>query len=147
MGLRPRLPIRNRTPRHLHWLAPHLQSPPRPHRTRRPTTSHPRSQPLRSVQLGHDRPMTYPVWTYYPSNVRPPQWVANIVNAVAANEETISTEVRKTDLSSDAVLAALRPGLRSLGYAVESGKAVADKIRRPVLFGENGSAEVSYEID
>ena len=32
-------------------LAPHLQPPPRPHRTRRPTTSHPRPQPLGSVHL------------------------------------------------------------------------------------------------
>lgn len=38
-------------------------------------------------------------------------------------------------LTSDVVLSFLRPGLDALGYEVESGKAAAQKIRRPVLFG------------
>jgi hypothetical protein len=45
------------------------------------------------------------------------------------------------------VLKELSPGLLDLGYVVESGKTKAAKISRPVLFGENGVAEVSYEID
>lgn len=44
-------------------------------------------------------------------------------------------------------MAHLRPGLQSLGYQVETGKKAAQKIRRPVLFGEGGQATVSYEID
>jgi hypothetical protein len=52
MGLRLSLPHRHRTLRSLYHLATHLQSPPRPHRTRRPTTHQPRTQPLRSLQLG-----------------------------------------------------------------------------------------------
>ena len=43
MGLRPALPQRRRTLRGVPTLATHLQSPPRPHRTRRPTTRHPRT--------------------------------------------------------------------------------------------------------
>ena len=39
MGLRPRLPLRNRTRGHLPRLAPPLQSPPRPHRTQGQVTS------------------------------------------------------------------------------------------------------------
>jgi hypothetical protein len=50
-------------------------------------------------------------------------------------------------LRSDAVLGALAPGLVKLGYAVETSKAAAGKIRRPVLFGDNGRAAVSYEVD
>jgi hypothetical protein len=50
-------------------------------------------------------------------------------------------------LSSDDVLKELAPGLVALDYAVESGKTKAAKIFRPVLFGENGAAEVNYEID
>jgi hypothetical protein len=92
--------------------------------------------------------MVYPLWTYYPRNTRSPQWVAELVDAVAAVESVISTETVKEDrLTSDVVLARLRPGLTDLGYAVESGKTAASKIRRPVLFGENGVPEVSYEID
>lgn len=44
-------------------------------------------------------------------------------------------------------LSTLAPGLDRLGFTVESGKRVANRIRRPVLFGANGHAEVSYEID
>jgi hypothetical protein len=46
-----------------------------------------------------------------------------------------------------AVLSELRSGLLGLGYVVESGKTKAATIHRPVLFGENGKAEVNYEID
>ena len=45
MGLRPRLPLRSRTRSRLPRLAPHLQSPPRPHRTQGQVTSRPRAQP------------------------------------------------------------------------------------------------------
>jgi outer membrane receptor for monomeric catechols len=37
--------------------------------------------------------------------------------------------------------------MEDLGYVVESGKLATQRIRRPVLFGDNGRAEVSYEID
>lgn len=50
-------------------------------------------------------------------------------------------------LQSDSVLATLRPTLEKLGFVVETGKKSSQKIRRPVLFGENGLARVSYEID
>lgn len=70
---------------------------------------------------------------------------------VAAVEAQISTEAspqggaeRRT---SDLVLATLRPGMEQLGYVVETGKSSGQLIRRPVLFGDNGRAEVSYEID
>ena len=43
MGLRPPLRKRHRTLPSLHHLAAHLQSSPRPHCTRRPTTRHPRT--------------------------------------------------------------------------------------------------------
>lgn len=59
----------------------------------------------------------------------------------------ISTVERSSNLKSDDVLRELAPGLASLGYVVESGKTKESRIRRPVLFGNNGVAEVSYEID
>jgi hypothetical protein len=66
---------------------------------------------------------------------------------VRAAERNISTVDQRTGLHSDHVLQELAPGLEQLGYAVESGKKACDRIRRPVLFGGNGHAEVSYEID
>src|SRR5215469_10122476 len=91
--------------------------------------------------------MTYPLWSYFPRNVRPPSWATSLVEVVKSVEATVSTVDQKTGLASDAVLGALASGLVALGYAVESGKTKAAKIHRPVLFGENGIPSVNYEID
>jgi hypothetical protein len=91
--------------------------------------------------------MPYPQWSYFPRNVRPPTWAIAFVEVVEKAEAKISTVAEKTGLSSDAVLSELRSGLLGLGYVVESGKTKAATIHRPVLFGENGKAEVNYEID
>lgn len=34
-----------------------------------------------------------------------------------------------------------------MGFEVESGKHANEKVRRPVLFGDNGEPRVMYEID
>lgn len=73
--------------------------------------------------------------------------MTDFVVVVRADEPTISTVSEKTGLSSDGVLRELAPGLIGLGYAVETGKTAADKIKRPVLFGDGGVPTVSYEID
>jgi hypothetical protein len=91
--------------------------------------------------------MAYPLWSYFPRNVRPPSWAISFAEVVQGAEAKISTVERKTGLGSDAVLGELGPGLQALGYVIETGKTQAAKIRRPVLFGENGQPEVSYEID
>jgi hypothetical protein len=69
------------------------------------------------------------------------------VAVVAGAEAAICTEVERQGLTSDAVLAALSDGMRALGYVVESGKTSAGKVKRPVLFGDNGSTTVTYEVD
>jgi hypothetical protein len=91
--------------------------------------------------------MTYPMWNYFPRNVRPPAWAISFVEVVNSAESKISTVEHKTGLDSDAVLSNLSPGLVALGYVVESGKTKQAKIHRPVLFGENGIPSVNYEID
>ncbi|RKN67197.1 hypothetical protein D7252_06125 [Microbacterium sp. CGR2] len=77
--------------------------------------------------------------------------VEQLVGVVASSRPVVDTEpLRAADhdrLTSDYVLSALRPGMEELGYVVESGKLAAQRIRRPVLFGDNGRPEVSYEID
>jgi len=92
-------------------------------------------------------PELYPRWDYFPRNVRPPEWVEPFVAQVRAVEVRISTVEQRTGLSSDDVLKELAPGLKQLGYAVETSRSATDRIRRPVLFGSNGRAEVSYHID
>ena len=98
-------------------------------------------------QDGQVPPDPYPRWEYFPRNVHPPQWVDSFVAEVAVIEPRISTVDQSTGLHSDDVLLELAAGLRRLGYDVESSRSAADRIRRPVLFGSNGRAEVSYDID
>lgn len=90
---------------------------------------------------------TYPRWEYFPRNVRPPEWVEPLVAEVRVIESRISTVEQGTGLHSDDVLRELAPGLRHLGYEVESNRSEANRIRRPVLYGSNGRAEVAYDID
>ena len=88
----------------------------------------------------------YPDWFYYPAHDTPPEWVHQFVAAVRACRTNIESR-SVAALTSDRVLAALRPGLETLGYQVESGKHHDQLIRRPVLFGERGSERVAYEVD
>jgi hypothetical protein len=104
-------------------------------------------QRARGVQDRRVPTALYPRWDYFPRNVRPPEWVEPLVAHVYAVEERISTVEQSTGLHSDDVLRELAPGLKQLGYAVEASRSEADRIRRPVLFGSNGRAEVSYDID
>lgn len=94
--------------------------------------------------------MTYPSWSYFPRNTRPPEWAAQVVGVTASVEDAIHTRQAgraKDDSSSDAVLAQLASGLQALGFQVETGKGAAQKIRRPVLFGDDGQVQLAYEID
>ena len=91
-------------------------------------------------------PLPYPDWIYYPIREAPPQWAHDFVQAVAGTRTAIdSADV--SDLTSDRVLAELRPGLQTLGFRVESGKQQHDRIRLPVLFGDHGAPRLTYEVD
>jgi hypothetical protein len=88
----------------------------------------------------------YPDWIYYPQQDRPPTWVSEFLGVVGDARSDIESKT-VSSLTSDKVLAWLRPGLERLGYSVESGKHKSEKIRRPVLFGERGQERVAYEVD
>lgn len=51
------------------------------------------------------------------------------------------------DLKSDDVLKHVAPGLKKLGFDVESSKHRDGKISVPVLLGEQGAVEKSFEAD
>jgi hypothetical protein len=106
----------------------------------------PTDQPV-YVQNGQVPANTYPRWEYFPRNVRPPEWVEPFVAEVRAIETRISTIDQGTGLHSNDVLRELAPGLKNLGYAVESSRSEVNRIRRPVLYGSNWRAEVAYDID
>jgi hypothetical protein len=91
-------------------------------------------------------PSAYPLWKYYPSRAPSPDWVAGVVAAFTSAGTSIDSRANH-GITSDAALALLRPSLVALGFEIEASKTRADKIWRPVLFGEMGRALVSYEVD
>ena len=89
---------------------------------------------------------SFPQWFYYPSHDAPPHWVSDLIGVVQVVEQSVSTASVES-LTSDRVLGLLAPGLKQLGYSVELGKTAAQKVRRPVLFGDQGRERVAYEVD
>ena len=83
----------------------------------------------------------------FPQTAPPPEFVAPVVAAFERHSSEISTDLLEKGLTSDATLAVLRPDLQALGFEVETGKRKAEKIERPVFFGENGAPTLRYEID
>jgi hypothetical protein len=84
-------------------------------------------------------------FTSFPRTEPPPTFSPGIVQIFRAHEAAICTRTLTKGLTSDAVLTALRDDLCALGFSVEASKLRADKIQRPVFFGENGVPELQYE--
>jgi hypothetical protein len=89
---------------------------------------------------------SYPNWTYYPTRDPAPAWVEELVDEVAQVRANIDS-AKVEGLTSDRVLAFLRPGLEERGFRIEAGKRKADRITLPVLFGEQGLPRVRYDVD
>ncbi len=83
-------------------------------------------------------------WQFYPKSDEAPALVLAVVTAfkTASGIASVSSKA-----SSNEVLDKVRPGLLKAGFAVESGKKSSEKIKIPVLFGENGSVEKSFDAD
>lgn len=75
-----------------------------------------------------------------------PQNLVDIINVFEANQEKI-VSVSSESQPSDHVLAKIRDDLQKLGFQVEGGKAKAQKVNVPVLYGENGKVRKSFEVD
>jgi hypothetical protein len=90
--------------------------------------------------------MAYPAWAYFPRKDAAPDWVGDLVACVAARRSAIDSRTHK-GMTSDGVVGELRDGLVAQGWEIESGKQAAQKIHRPVLFGDQGQVRVKQEID
>src|SRR5262249_38809633 len=86
-------------------------------------------------------------FTSFPLTQPPPRFVALIVDAFRDSESSICTLELKKGLTSNEVLAILRPQLQKIGFDIETGLMKANRIQRPVFFGENGNAKLRYQID
>ena len=83
----------------------------------------------------------------FPRTEPPPSFVEDVVSVFRHHEGAIATETNAKGLKSDEVLAVLGPDLAGIGFQVEASKKRADKLERPVFFGENGIPTLRYEID
>lgn len=88
----------------------------------------------------------YPSWAYFPRSSTPPGWARDVVSVFSSAQSAIDSSVIQ-GLQSDGVLREVANPLTELGFEVESGKKASERIRRPVLFGDQGREIVSYEID
>jgi len=86
-------------------------------------------------------------YTSYPRTEPPPAFVDKVVGVFQEHRTDISTEPLAKGLTSDQVLNLLRQDLVQLGFEVEEGKRRAQKIQRPVFYGENEVPTIRYEVD
>jgi hypothetical protein len=84
-------------------------------------------------------------WLYYPKSRRAPTLALQVIEAFRS--VSIQIDSAQHDLPSNEVLVFLVPYLEALGFRVETGKARAQKVQVPVLFGINGKLEKSFEAD
>jgi hypothetical protein len=91
-------------------------------------------------------PEPFPLWKFYPARLPAPAWAAGVLDTF----RTVRSEIESAEnrgVSSNAALASLRPGLEALGFTIERGARAADRIERPVLFGDQGKPVVAYDVD
>jgi hypothetical protein len=86
-------------------------------------------------------------YSTFPRTELPPIFTEALVAIFQAKENQIATAALQKGLTSNAVLDVLRSELETLGFDVERGKMIGDKIKRPVFFGENGVPALQYEVD
>lgn len=84
-------------------------------------------------------------YQFFPRSLGLSDEMEAVVDCFKSVEKKISSD--GNELTSNQVLAFLRPALRKLGYAVESGKKRDEKIDVPVLFGRNNSVDKSFYAD
>ena len=85
-------------------------------------------------------------WVYFPKSSPPPEFGILIVAVFEEVADAIDSSTRAGQ-NSDTVMAQLRPGLEKLGFRVEKGKSIEDKIIVPVLFGRKGKVLKCFNAD
>ena len=83
----------------------------------------------------------------FPRTDPPPHFAPAIAGVFREQERKLGTVHRNKGVTSNEPLSILRDGLVRLGFEVEAGKPKADRIERPVFFGENGLPTLKYEVD
>jgi hypothetical protein len=85
-------------------------------------------------------------WVYFPKSSPPPEFGLLIVSLFEGLADAIDSTTT-VGQHSDTAMAQLRPGLEKLGFRVEKGKSIEDKIVVPVLFGRKGKILKCFNAD
>lgn len=84
-------------------------------------------------------------WAYFPRSDKATALAQSVVAAFVAGEQDFSSDTKT--FPSNEVLALVAPHLKQLGFAVETGKKRSEKIRVPVLYGNNGTIDKAFDAD
>jgi hypothetical protein len=84
-------------------------------------------------------------WQYYPKSNEIPDHLLKLVNVFKQHSKVIDSSKHK--LNSNDVLLVLKKTLLDIGFKVEKGNKIVDRIKVPVLFGRNGQLEKSFQVD
>jgi hypothetical protein len=84
-------------------------------------------------------------WQFFPKSRIIPEHLINVLSVFQTNEIIISSDFNK--YSSNEVLGHVRAGLEKLNFKIEKSKKSTDKIKVPVLFGQNGKLEKYFDAD
>jgi hypothetical protein len=97
--------------------------------------------------LGYNEQMQ---WIFFPKTSPTPTFLRESLKAfekVHSEIDSSKNDNNENRLKSDDVLKIVAPHLINLGYEVECGKKKAEKISIPVLFGNEGKVEKSFDAD
>jgi hypothetical protein len=84
-------------------------------------------------------------WQFFPKSRIIPEHLQNVLGVFEFNEGLISSDVH--NLRSNEVLEKVRKHLEKLDFQIEKSKKPNDKIKVPVLFGQNGKLEKFFDAD
>lgn len=84
-------------------------------------------------------------WQFFPKSRIIPENLENIIGVFELKEGLISSDIH--NYSSNEVLENVRTNLEKLNFQIEKSKKSNDKIKVPVLFGQNGKLEKYFDAD
>lgn len=84
-------------------------------------------------------------WQFFPKSKIIPNHLNDVLNVFELNFGLIDSEYH--NYHSNEVLEFVRDGLEKLNYEIERSKKASDKIKVPVLFGQNGKLEKYFDAD
>ncbi|MBM3455953.1 MAG: hypothetical protein FJX80_12535, partial [Bacteroidetes bacterium] len=84
-------------------------------------------------------------WQFFPKSRIIPDHLKNVLSVFELNESLVNSEVH--NYGSNEVLENVRNNLEKLDFQIEKSKKSSDKIKVPVLFGQNGKLEKYFDAD